>query len=104
MQGEGPLFRGTLFRFRRIVPREEILYYMLFSALEGSGLGLIRECGYDAGNILVIFPMEAKLPGKGAISPAWLSRHWQEWVDSSTTADSVWVLKRGALGTRKTTG
>ncbi|MER9554389.1 Imm45 family immunity protein [Mesorhizobium sp. M0323] len=98
---EEPLFRGSLFRYRRMARNNEILDYMLFAAHEASGLGLIRDSGYDAGIILVIFPAEAKSRGKVAISPVWLCRHWQEWVDSSSTPDSVWVHKGGRLAAEK---
>ncbi|QIA22016.1 Imm45 family immunity protein [Mesorhizobium sp. AA22] len=61
----------------------------------------IRDCGYDAGNILVVFPPEAKLEGMAAISPTWLAHHWQKWVDPSSTPDDVWVLKGGRLEPEK---
>ena len=95
MRDDQPLFRGSLFRYRRMTPKEEILDYMLFATHEGSGLGLVRDCGYDAGNVLVILPAEAKMKGKGAISPEWLSRHWQKWVDGSSASAEVWVCTGG---------
>lgn len=101
IQDKDPLFRGSLFRFRRMIPREEILDCMLFTAFEESSLGFIRDCGHDAGNILVVFPIEAKLEGMVAISPTWLARHWQKWVDTSSTPDNVWVLKGGRLEPEK---
>lgn len=65
LQDDHPLFRGSLFRYQKTTPIEEILDYMLFATHEGSGLGLVRDCGYGAGNVLVILPAEAKVQGKG---------------------------------------
>ncbi|WP_139032208.1 Imm45 family immunity protein [Mesorhizobium amorphae] len=76
-------------------PREEILDYLLFATHEASGLGLVRDCGSGAGNVLVIFPMEARVQNKVAISPEWLTRHWQEWVDGNSASGEVWVSTGG---------
>lgn len=95
MSDDVPLYRGTLFRFKRAGRKDEIVDWMLFATWEGSGLGLVRDSGYDAGIVSVVLPIEAKMEGEVAISPKWLCRHWQEWVDSSSAADAVWVLRGG---------
>lgn len=92
-----PLFRGTLLRFRKTTLRPEIVEYMLFEVWEASRLGLVRDCGYDAGVVHVVLPTEAAVKGMVAISPQWLFQHWQEWVDTSSTPDEVWVLRGGRL-------
>ena len=91
-----PLFRGSLFRYRKMAPTEEIIDYLLFETQEASGLGLVRDSGYGAGNVLVSLPAEAKALGNVvAISPEWLRRNWQNWVDSDCSADQVWVCLGG---------
>ena len=96
LKDDQPLFRGTLFRYRRPTPREEILDYMLLETHEESGFGLVRDCGYGAGHVLVILPAEAKAQGKiVAISSDWLRRNWQKWVDSNSAADHIWVCLQG---------
>jgi hypothetical protein len=95
LKDDPPLFRGTLFRYRKTAPIEEIIDYLLFSTQEASGLGLVRDSGYGAGNVLVILPAEAALDDKVAISPEWLRRNWQNWVDSDCSADQVWVCPGG---------
>ncbi|MEH6419842.1 Imm45 family immunity protein [Pseudomonas sp. CGJS7] len=90
-----PLFRGCLFRFRRLVPEDEIVEYMLFQTWEASGLGLVRDCGYEAGLVLIVLPAEAMAEGAVGISPQWLIHHWKKWIDNSSSPDEVWVLKDG---------
>ncbi|HTV69068.1 MAG TPA: Imm45 family immunity protein [Rhizobiaceae bacterium] len=102
LDGSEPLFRGSILRFRKFAPREEIVDYMLFETSEGSGLGLIRDSGYGAGHVLVILPLEARFDSKvTAISPAWLKNHWQEWVDNHSVPHDVWVLKEGRAAPEK---
>ncbi|WP_157632748.1 Imm45 family immunity protein [Hoeflea sp. 108] len=92
---DDPLYRGTLFRFKRVGRKDEIVDWMLFATWQGSGLGLVRDSGHDAGIVSVVLPIEAKVEGEVAISPTWLCRHWQEWIDSRSAAGSVWVLRDG---------
>jgi hypothetical protein len=96
-----PLFPGAVFRFRKTTPPQEIVDYMLYEAWEANGLGLVRDSGYGAGHVLVVLPGEAAVDGVRAISPQWLFRNWQEWVDSSSTPDEVWVHRGGRLPPEK---
>ncbi|TRC95104.1 hypothetical protein FJV76_17505 [Mesorhizobium sp. WSM4303] len=96
LKDDPPLFRGSLFRYRKMASIEEVIDYMLFETHEASGLGLVRDSGYGAGNVLVFLPAEAKVPGKVvAISPEWLRHNWQNCVDSESTPDQVWVCLAG---------
>ena len=96
LKEDPPLFRGSLFRYRKMAPIKEIIDYLLFATHEESGLGLIRDSGYGAGHVLVVLPAEAAAPGNVvAISPEWLRHNWQNWVDSDCSADRVWVCLGG---------
>ncbi len=86
--------KGSVLRFyTKGFQVEKTIDFMVYYIAENNhSLGLITISGYNAGDILVKFPLESAYTNQFTLSKKWLIENWNKWVCEECDISQTFII------------